>query len=86
MGWQQHPDLLHMAPTQPLCTTTVVRQESTENVMLSTMWCRQPETKQGIDLGTAVLKVCDTDPVTNAQCAHLQQAQGIMGRLSQLCP
>ncbi len=39
-----------MAPTQPLHTAPVLRQESTENLVLNIMWCRQPETKQGIDL------------------------------------
>jgi len=34
-------------------------------------------------MGKAVFKACDVDPVTNAHCAHLQQAQRIMGRLPQ---
>ena len=71
MGWQQHLDLLHMAPTQPLHTAPVVRQESTENLVLNIMWCRQPETK-ALVMGKAVFKVCDMDPVTNARRAGLQ--------------
>ena len=75
-----------MAPTQPLHTTTVVRQEITENVMLNIMWCRQPDTKQGIDLGKAVFKcvIWTLSRMHGALVVNL--AQGVMGRLPNLCP
>ena len=55
MGWLQHPGLLHTVPTQPLHTTTVVRQGSTENVVLNIL---EAIRDQSFIMGKA-MAVCD---------------------------